>query len=136
MATVFIFPMRKPRGKYTREKIKEREEKQKKRRICIKAIEDGEVAEEFPVPLLPEIFKDIEDRYWEVLKQAPDPGDSSKKAYPLYLIPHRIISAFLSGTQNIDLLFPVKRKPGEKGKRKLGALPARRAVYTLLRSIN
>ena len=128
--------MRKPRGKYSREKIKARRENRQKRQSRIRAIERGEVVEELPEPLLPEPFKEIEETYWNVLKQVPDPRDSSKSVYPLYPILHRIVSGFLSGTKHIGLLFPIKRKKPEKGKRKLGALPTRKPVYTLLRRID
>jgi hypothetical protein len=56
--------------------------------------------------------------------------------YPLHLILHRIISGFIEGNKYIGVLFPKKRINVEEGKKKLGALPTRKAVYKLLRRIN
>ena len=63
--------MRKARGKYTGEKIKARKIKQEKRQEHIQAIRDGKVREELPETMLPEVFKGIEDMYWDRLNQFP-----------------------------------------------------------------
>lgn len=128
--------MRKPRGKYTCEKIKERRAKQEARQSHIKAVENGQAEEELPAPLFPDVFKDIQDTYWNALKSVPDPRSPGKRIYPLYLILHRIISGFLSGNKHIGVLFPKKRQNSQKGKKTLGALPTRKPVYTLLRRID
>jgi hypothetical protein len=128
--------MRKARGKYTGEKIKARKAKQEKRQKHIQAIYDGSIEEELPEPLLPEVFKGIEELYWDKLKAVPDPRDPKNRVYPLFLILHRIIAGFIDGNKYIGVLFPKKRRYIESGKRKLGALPTRKAVYTLLRRID
>ena len=124
------------RGKYTGEKAKTRKVKQVKRQKHIQAIHKGEIAEELPEALMPEVFLDIQDVYWKRLKSVPDPRDPKNRVYPLHLILHRIISGFIDGNKFIGVLFPKKRINVEVGKRKLGALPTRKAVYTLLRRID
>lgn len=127
---------RKPRGKYTGEKIKARESKQVERQNHIKALETQTATEELPEPLFPELFTDIQESYWEMLKSVPDPRNRERRVYPLHLILHRIIAGFIAGNKYIGVLFPQKRQKVETGKKKLGALPTRKAVYTLLRRID
>jgi hypothetical protein len=122
--------------KYTGETAKHRKDRQMVRQRHIRAIRDNEAAEELPETLLPDIFSGIRDMYWEVLKSVPDPRNHDKLVYPLYLILHRIISGFTEGNKYIGVLFPKKRTNVEAGKKKLGALPTRKAVYTLLRRID
>ncbi|MBT4682689.1 MAG: hypothetical protein HOB70_06565 [Chloroflexi bacterium] len=124
------------RGKYTGEKAKTRKVKQTERQKHIQAIHKGEVTEELPEALIPEVFLDIQEVYWKRLKSIPDPRDPKNRVYPLYLILHRIISGFIDGNKYIGVLFPKKRVYVEANKRKLGALPTRKAVYTLLRRID
>ena len=133
---IFIFSMRKARGKYTGEKIKARRAKQEKRQQHIQAIYDGDIEEELPEPLLPDVFKEIEEVYWDRLKAVPDPRDPKNRVYPLFLILHRIIAGFMAGNKYIGALFPKKRGQTESGKKKLGALPTRKTVYTLLRRVD
>lgn len=128
--------MRKPRGKYTREKIEARKARQAERQKHIKAIYDGEVIEELPEPVFPEIFEDIRKTYWELLQLIPDPRSSAKTVYPLHLILHRVVCGVLGGNKYIGVLFPKKRATVEPGNKKLGALPTRKAVYQLLRRID
>lgn len=85
-------------------------------------------------PLIPEIFNEIKELYWECLKSVPDPRRSGQTIYPLYLILHRIISGFLGGTHYIGVLFPKSHTAGSD--RTLGALPTRPVVYKLLRRID
>ncbi|MCP4752612.1 MAG: transposase family protein, partial [Proteobacteria bacterium] len=124
------------RGKYTGEKVKQRRARQAERQTHLQALHDGEVIEELPDALLPSVFEDIQDVYWEKLKSVPDPRSPEKRIYPLHLILHRIISGFTEGNRYIGVLFPKKRVGVEPGKKKLGALPTRKAVYTLLRRID
>ena len=128
--------MRKPRGRYTREKAKLRYARRKERQEHISAVQKGEASEELPDPLFPEVFKGIQETYWSALKSVPDPRSPGKRVYPLYLILHRIISGFLAGNKHIGVLFPKKRNNCEPGKKKLGALPTRKPVYQLLRRID
>ena len=128
--------MKKTRGSYSKEKIKRRKAKQEERQNHIQGLQDGTVTEELPEPIFPEIFKDIQDTYWESLKSVPDPRSPINSVYPLPLILHRIIAGFLSGNKFIGVLFPIKRKKVEDGKRKLGGLPTRKAVYDLLKRID
>jgi hypothetical protein len=121
------------RGKYTGKKAGIRKVKQVERQKHIQAIHSGEVAEELPEALLPDVFRDIQEVYWARLKSVPDPRDPKNLVYPLYLILHRIISGFTDGNKYIGVLFPKKRTNAEIGKKKLGALPTRKAVYKLLR---
>ena len=124
------------RKKYTGETAQHRKDRQAARLRHILAIEGNEVVEELPEALLPEIFSGIRETYWECLKSVPDPRCQGKSVYPLYLILHRIISGFIDGNKYIGVLFPKKRTNIEHGKKKLGALPTRKAVYTLLRRID
>ncbi len=124
------------RGKYTGEKIKNRKQKQIERQKHIQAIRNGELTEELPEPIVPELFRDIQDVYWKCLKTIPDPRKSTQVVYPLYLILHRIISGFINGNKYIGVLFPKKRAKIEEGKKRLGGIPTRKAVYTLLRKID
>ena len=128
--------MKKARGKYTGEKIKARKAKQENRQKHIQALYDGSIEEELPEPLLPEVFNGIEKLYWDRLKAVPDPRYPKNRVYPLFLILHRIIAGFIDGNRYIGVLFPKKRRYTESGKRKLGALPTRKTVYTLLRRID
>ncbi|MEW6184084.1 MAG: hypothetical protein AB1500_13100 [Bacillota bacterium] len=89
-----------------------------------------------PEVLLPEIFSDIRETYWASLKSVPDPRSPDNRVYPLHLILHRIISGFIAGNKYIGVLFPKKRTNVEPGKKKLGAQPTRKAVYSLLRRID
>ncbi len=127
---------KKKRGRYTGEKAKERRERQAKRQQHIQLIKNGEVEEELPGPLVPEVFSDIKEIYWKSLKSVADPRNPDKMIYPLYLILHRIISGFVDGNKYIGVLFPKKRVKVEAGKKKLGALPTRKVVYGLLRRID
>jgi len=127
---------RTARGKYSREKIELRKLRQSERQAHIDALHAGEVSEELPSPLFPSVFKEIEESYWTILKSVPDPRSSYNTVYPLHLILHRVISGFIGGTIHIGVLFPKKRIEVEAGKRKLGALPTRGAVYKLLRRID
>ncbi len=127
---------RKKRGKYTGEKSKDRRKKQTQRQQHIQAIKGGAAIEELPEALVPEVFSDIKEIYWESLKSVPDPRNPAKRVYPLYLIFHRIISGFLEGNKYIGVLFPKKRIRVEAGKKKLGTLPTRKVVYGLLRKID
>lgn len=52
------------------------------------------------------------------------------------MILHRIIFGFAEGNKYIGVLFPTMRINIEAGKKKLGALPTRKAVYKLLRRID
>jgi len=122
--------------KYTGETARHRKDRQTARQRHILAIRDNEVAEELPEALLPDIFSGIREIYWESLRSVPDPRNPDKRVYPLHLILHRIISGFINGNRHIGVLFPKKRMIIEAGKKKLGALPTRKAVYTLLRRIN
>lgn len=124
------------RKKYTGEKAGHRKKKQAERRSHIQAILDNKVKEELPEALLPEVFSDIQEIYWDRLTSVPDPRSPHNRVYPLHLILHRVISGFVDGTRHIGVLFPKKRAHVEPGKKKLGALPTRKAVYTLLRRID
>lgn len=124
------------RKKYTGEHAKHRKDRQEKRQSHIHALQKNEVAEELPEALLPEVFLGIQDTYWECLQAVPDPRSPDKRVYPLHLILHRIISGFISGNKYIGVLFPTKRHHVEAGKKKLGSLPTRKAVYKLLRRID
>jgi hypothetical protein len=127
---------KKKRGRYTGDKAKERRKRQLKRQQHIQSIKSGEVNEELPKALVPEVFNDIKGIYWESLKSVSDPRSPEKRIYPLYLILHRIISGFIEGNKYIGVLFPKKRIKVEVGKKKLGALPTRKVVYGLLRRID
>jgi len=124
------------RKKYTGEKAKHRKNRRSERQKHIKALKKNEAFEELPEVLLPDIFLEIQETYWESLKSVPDPRSSDKRVYPLPLILHRIISGFIAGNKYIGVLFPTKRINIEAGKKKLGALPTRKAVYKLLRRID
>jgi hypothetical protein len=124
------------RKKHTGEQARHRKDRQEERRKHIRAIEANEVTEELPEILLPDIFAEIRETYWESLKSVPDPRSRDKRVYPLHMILHRIISGFVEGNKYIGVLFPKKRTNIETGKKKLGALPTRKAVYTLLRRID
>lgn len=124
------------RKKYTGEQAKKRKEKQAERRKHIQAIHDDQVLEDLPEVLLPEVFSSIRETYWASLKSVPDPRSPANRVYPLHLILHRIISGFIAGNKYIGVLFPKKRTNVEPGKKKLGALPTRKAVYGLLRRID
>ncbi|MGD9506139.1 MAG: hypothetical protein AB7W37_14580, partial [Syntrophobacteraceae bacterium] len=124
------------RTKYTGEKARKRRERQEQRQIYIQALHDNTVVEELPEPLLPEIFSDIEQVYWDSLKSVPDPRRADIRVYPLHMILHRIISGFIGGAKFIGVLFPKKRMNVEPGKKKLGALPTRKAGYSVLRRID
>lgn len=103
------------------------------------AIQSGQLLEEAPEPLLPEVFREIQEVYWDCLKAVKDPRDQGKVVYPLYRILHRIIAGFLGGNNYIGVLFPKRhhRKDSEERKgHKLGALPTKQTVYDLLRRIN
>jgi hypothetical protein len=124
------------RKKYTGEKAKHRKDRQAERQKHIHALKGNEIIEELPEVLLPDIFLEIQETYWDSLKSVPDPRSSGKRVYPLHLILHRIISGFIDGNKYIGVLFPTKRIHVEAGKKKLGALPTRKAVYNLLRKID
>lgn len=124
------------RKKYTGEQARHRKEMQEKRQRHIQALERNEVVEELPEALLPEVFLDIQETYWDCLKSVPDPRSEDKRVYPLYLILHRIISGFIAGNQYVGVLFPIKRDHVEEGKKKLGSLPTRKTVYNLLKRID
>jgi hypothetical protein len=124
------------RKKYTGEKAKHRKERQAERQRHIQALKENEITEELPEVLLPDIFLGIQETYWDMLKSVPDPRNSGRRVYPLHLILHRIISGFIDGNKYIGVLFPTKRIHVEAGKKKLGALPTRKAVYKLLRKID
>jgi len=128
--------MKTPRGKYTGEKIKFRKARHAERQKQIQSILDGNAVEELPEPLFPKQFEDIQETYWKLLKSVSDPRSLKNRVYPLHLILHRVISGFLGGTKYIGVLFPKKRLHIEADKRKLGSLPTRKSVYTLLRRIN
>lgn len=68
---VFVFSMRRARGKYTRKKINARKARQVECQAHIKIIKGDTVAENFPEPIFPEILKDIQETRWKVLKQGP-----------------------------------------------------------------
>ena len=122
--------------KYTGEKARYRKDRHTERQKHIRAIRDNEAAEELPEILLPDIFSGIQEIYWKSLKSVPDPRSPGRRVYPLHLILHRVISGFIDGNKYIGVLFPTKRINTETGKKKLGALPTRKAVYTLLRRID
>ena len=124
------------RKKYTGETARHRRESQEKRLNHIQALHDNTVAEELPETLLPEVFAGIQEVYWGRLKSVLDPRRTDNQVYPLYLILHRVICGFIEGSKHIGTLFPKKRINVEPGKKKLGALPTRKAVYTLLRRID
>lgn len=122
--------------KYTGKQAKHRRDRQAERRKHIQALNENEVTEELPEILIPDIFLEIQETYWDSLKSVPDPRSPEKRIYPLHLILHRIISGFIEGNKYIGVLFPTKRIHVETGKKKLGALPTRKAVYNLLRRID
>jgi hypothetical protein len=124
------------RKKYTGEKAKHRKERQVERQKHIEALEKNEVTEELLAVLLPDIFLGMQETYWDILKSVPDPRISGKRVYPLHLILHRIISGLIDGNKYIGVLFPTKHLHVEAGKKKIGALPTRKAVYKLLRKID
>lgn len=124
------------RRKYTGEQAKKRRESRSRRQDHIQAIHDNTATEELPEALVPEIFLDIQSVYWDRLKSIPDPRRPDNRVYPLALILHRVISGFIEGNRYIGVLFPKKRMNVESGKKKLGALPTRKAVYSLLRRID
>lgn len=124
------------RKKYTGEKAGHRKNRQTERQRHIPAIQNNEAVEELPEALLPDIFSGIQEIYRESPKAVPDPGMPAERVYPLHLIPHRIISGFISGNKYIGVLFPTKRINTEACKKKPGALPTRKAVHTLLRRMN
>ncbi len=124
------------RKKYTGEKARYRKERHAERQKHINALRENEVTEELPEILLPDIFLEIKETYWDSLKSVPDPRSPEKRVYPLHLILHRIISGFIEGNKYIGVLFPTKRICVEAGKKKLGALPTRKAVYNLLKKID
>ncbi|MGD9505046.1 MAG: hypothetical protein AB7W37_09035, partial [Syntrophobacteraceae bacterium] len=66
----------------------------------------------------------------------PDPRRADIRVYPLHMILHRIIRGFIGGAKFIGVLLPKKRMNVEPGKKKLGALPTRKAVYSVLRRID
>ena len=119
------------RKKYTGEKAKHRKDRQVERQKHIQALKENEVSEELPEVLLPDIFLEIQETYWDCLKSVSDPRSRNKRVYPLHLILHRIISGFIEGNKYIGVLFPKKRINIVSGKKKLGALPTRKAVYKL-----
>jgi hypothetical protein len=122
--------------KYTGEKAQHRKERQAERQRHIEAVERSEVSEELPDILVPAIFSDIQETYWKCLESVSDPRNPDKRVYPLSLILHRVISGFIGGNTYIGVMFPTKRTRMEAGKKKLGAMPTRKAVYTLLRRID
>jgi len=124
------------RKKYTGENARHRKDRQAERQKHIEALKENAVSEELPEILIPDIFLEIQETYWESLKSVPDPRSPDKRVYPLDLILHRIISGFAEGNRYIGVLFPIKRINIEAGKKKLGALPTRKAVYKLLRRID
>jgi len=121
------------RTKYTGEKAGYRKDRHTEREKHIRAIRNNEAAEELPEALLPDIFSGIQEMYRKSLKSVPVPGSPGKRVYPLRLIPHRIISGFIEGNKYIGVLFPTKRINTEACRKKPGALPTRKAVYTLSR---
>lgn len=121
---------------YTGKNAGYRRDRHEQRQKHIRAIRDNEVAEELPETLLPDVFSGIQEIYWKSLKSVPDPRSPGKRVYPLHLILHRVISGFTEGNKYIGVLFPKKRINIEAGRKKLGALPTRKAVYTLLRRID
>ena len=123
------------RKKYTGGNAGYRRERQAERQRHIIAIHNNGVSEELPEISVPDIFSEIHEIYRESLKSVPDPRSPDKRIYPLHLILHRIISGFTDGNKHIGVLFPTKRLNTEAGKKKPGALPTRKAVYTLLRRI-
>lgn len=123
------------RKKYTGDQVKYRKERHAKRQDHIQALQQNEFVEELPEALLPDVFLDIQETYWESLKAVPDPRSPGKRVYPLHMILHRIISGFIEGNKYIGVLFPTKRQHVEVGKKQLGGLPTRKAVYKLLRRI-
>ncbi len=120
----------------TGEKRRNRRERQEKRQNHIQALYQNTISEELPQVLLPEIFSDIRDVYWDRLKSIEDPRRADRRVYPLCLILHRIICGFIGGNRCIGVLFPKKHLNVEAGKKKLGALPTRKAAYGLLRRID
>ena len=124
------------RKKHTGETVKHRKDRRIKRQRHIQALQANEVSEELPEILLPDIFSEIEEKYWQSLKSVPDPRNPDQRVYPLHLILHRIIAGFIGGNKYIGVLFPKKRIDIVAGRKKLGGLPTRKAVYKLLRRIN
>jgi len=124
------------RKKYTGEKARHRRERQAERQKQIQALKENKATEELPEILIPDIFLEIQETYWDRLKSVPDPRSPEKRIYPLHLILHRIISGFIEGNKYIGVLFPTKRIHAEAGKKKIGGLPTRKAVYNLLRRID
>jgi hypothetical protein len=119
--------------KYTGENAGHRRDRHEHRQKHIRAIRDKEAAGELPETLLPDVFSGIQEIYRKSLKSVPDPGSRDKCVYPLHLILHRIISGFIEGNKYIGVMFPRKRINIGAGRKKSGALPTRKAVYTLLR---
>ena len=128
--------MRTARGKYTGKKAEKRKTMHAARQKHIQSIHNGVVSEDIAEALVPEVFSDIQDVYWERLRSIPDPRNVDRRVYPLDLILHRIISGFIAGNKSIGVLFPKKRVTVEPGKKKLGALPTRKVAYGLLRRID
>lgn len=124
------------RKKYTGEQARRREDRRSARRKHISAIETNEVTEELPEIPKPDIFSEIRETYRNSLKSVPDPRSPDNRVYPLRQIPHRIISGFVEGNKYIGVLFPKKRTNIEAGRKNPGALPTRKAVYTLPRRID
>jgi len=124
----------------TGEVAKRRRGRKAAREAYKEAILSGTLIEEKPQPLVPELFRDIQEIYWECLKAVEDPRDQRRTIYPLHLILHRIISGFIEGTRHVGILFPAKHYHTEvektAKKRKFGSHPTQQAVYTILRTIN
>ena len=127
----------RPKGLiYTGEVSKQRKEGKKRREEQKSAIKEGRVQEEAGERLPPKEFEQIQSLYWSSLKAVPDPRNPLLVIYPLWLILHRIISGFLSGTTTVFHLFPTTHKGGTIKNQRLGALPTAQAVYNLLNRID
>lgn len=124
--------------KYTGLAAAKRRERQVARKAHKEGILAGTISSNFPEPLVPEVFQNIQETYWNCLKAVPDPRRSSQIVYPLYLVLHRIIVGFLGGTRSIGILFhrSYRQKFQEGSPKTLGHMPCRAAVYKILRQID
>ncbi len=126
----------RPKGlKYTGEESTRRKEARARRKEEKKSIEQGR-QEELGELLPPKEFEKIQEAYWSCLRAVPDPRKESMVVYPLWLILHRIIHGFLTGSSSISPLFPKKHQGGSLEHQRLGGLPTVPAVHTLLRRVD
>jgi len=101
-------------------------------------IETGEIAGDYPLPLVPMVFSKLEKTYWNCLKEVEDPRRSKQVVYPLDKILHRVLSGLMLDANYVGVLFPKihTSKNKKKGEHLLGSLPTQKTVYLLLRRID